>query len=96
VSGPIAEGRAVTLEQFHAIRHWHQGHFCPIEKQVWDAVVTLWVSGWMAIPVVFLIGRPLLAGAGIVAWFLPGAYVVVRRRLHRAAWLRCDWITAVR
>jgi len=29
-------------------------------------------------------------------WFLPGAYVALRRYLHRSGRLRCDWITALR
>ncbi len=86
----------MTLEQFHAVRRWHLGHARPIEKQVWDAVLTLWLAGCVAAPVLWLTGQLLLEPAAMAAWFLPGAYVRLRRGLHRRDWLRCEWITALR
>jgi hypothetical protein len=31
----------------------------------------------------------------VALFFLPGAYVALRQRLHRAGILRCDWTVAL-
>ncbi len=88
----------MTLEQLHDLKDWHQRHVReqPLEKHVWDVVLTLWLTGWVGAPAALLIH----VGWGLVACgacvFLPGSYVAVRRRLHAARVLRCDWIGAVR
>ena len=88
---------AMTLDQLHDLKLWHQRHLRerPVEKQVWDTVLTLWMMGWVGAPVAFLIhfGWALVLAFPLV--FLPGAYVGLRRRLHRAHVLRCDWISAL-
>ena len=87
----------MTLRQFHALKVWHanQGSRHPIERAAWDAVLTLWLVGWVGGPAAFLLDRPgaELACLGVV--FLPGCYVSVRRQLHRARRLRCDWMAAL-
>jgi hypothetical protein len=87
----------MTLHQFHALKVWHtrQGDRHPIERAMWDAVLTLWLAGWVGGPAAFLLDRPWaeLACLGVV--FLPGCYVSVRRQLHRAQRLRCDWMAAL-
>lgn len=88
----------MTLDQLHDLKLWHQRHVRerPVEKQVWDAVLTLWLIGCVGAPVAFLIDRLGAACLGLALLFLPGAYVALRRRLHRAHRLRCDWIAALR
>jgi hypothetical protein len=90
--------RAMTLDQLHALKLWHQRHArdAPLEKQAWEAVLTLWLMGCVGGPVALLIGR---GSAGVLSFallFLPRGYVVLRRRLHRAGVLRCDWMVALR
>jgi len=47
----------MTLDQLHDLKLWHQRHLRerPVEKQVWDTVLTLWMMGWVGAPVAFLI-----------------------------------------
>ncbi len=88
----------MTLEQFHDLKLWHQRHVReqPFEKHVWDMVLTFWLTGWVGGPAAFLIHAQwalLVCGALL---FLPGCYVAVRRWLHLARIVRCDWIRALR
>ena len=87
----------MTLDQLHDLKLWHQRHVHdrPIEKHVWDAVMTLWVTGCVGGPVAFLIHRGWALTTAIALAFLPSAYVALRKRLHRAHILRCDWISAL-
>jgi len=87
----------MTLSQFESLKVWHQRHWRerPVEKHAWDMVLTFWLAGWVGIPSALLIHAG-WAEAGCVALvFLPGAYVALRRRLHRARVLRCDWTVAL-
>jgi hypothetical protein len=83
----------VNLEQFHDLKVWHQRHLReqPLEKHVWDMVLTFWLAGWVGAPAAFLIH----AGCGALV-FLPSGYVAVRRLLHRTGVLRCDWLRTLR
>lgn len=88
----------MTLQQFHDLRHWHLRHVAhrPVEKQVWDAVLTLWVMAWVGLPAAVLIDLPWAETAGVLLLFLPGRYVGLRTALHRVGRLRCDWLVALR
>ena len=90
-------GTAMTLDQLHDIKLWHQRHLRerPVEKHVWDAVLTLWLIGCVGAPVAFLIHHGWAAIAAVALAFLPSAYVGLRKTLHRAHILRCDWISAL-
>jgi len=89
---------AMTLSQYQALKHWHTRHSRehPMEKNTWDAVLTLWMSGWVGGAVALVLGAPLAEIACVALVFLPGSYVAWRTRLHRAGRLRCDWISALR
>ena len=89
---------AMTLDQLHSLKVWHQGHFRdhPVEKHVWDSVLTLWLMGWVGGPASFLIQVRWALLLCFALLFLPGAYVGLRKRLHRAKLLRRDSITALR
>ena len=88
----------MNLEQLHDLKVWHQRHHReqPLEKHVWDLVLTFWLAGWIGGPAAFAIDASwalLLCGALL---FLPNAYVALRRRLHRAGIVRCDWLQTLR
>ena len=87
----------MNLEQFHDLKVWHQRHLReqPLEKHVWDMVLTFWVAGWVGFPSAFLLHARWAAAACVALFFLPGAYVALRQRLHRAGILRCDWTVAL-
>ena len=88
----------MTLQQFHSLKVWHslQGHRHPVEKTVWDTILTVWMMGWIGIPVAFLIGAGWAEVGAVAALFLPGSYVAGRLWLHRHRRLRCDWAIALR
>ena len=87
----------MTLDQFQDLKRWHQrhAHEQPLEKHVWDIVLTFWLSGWVGAPVTLLVhaGWALVVCGALL--FLPTSYVMLRRRLHAAGLLRCDWIVTL-
>ena len=88
----------MTLTQFQDLRLWHlrHAHEQPLERHFWDMVLTLWLLGWVGGPTSLVLQQPALAMASLALLFLPQAYVDWRRRLHRRAKLRCDWLDALR
>ena len=88
----------MTLDQLHDLRVWHLRHAGdrPLEGLIWNVVLTVWLLGWVGSPAFWLLRWDAAAAAGLLLLFAPGAYVRLRRRLHRHGWLRCDWITALR
>lgn len=88
----------MTLHQFHELKVWHarQGRRHPVEKVIWDLVLTLWLAGWVGGPAALLLGVAWAELACLSALFLPGSYVALRRELHRTRHLRCDWMVALR
>jgi hypothetical protein len=88
----------MTLQQLHSLKVWHRRHWRdhPVEKNTWEAVLTVWLMGWVGAPAAFVVGAAWVEPLCLGAVFLPGAYVALRIRLHRSQRLRCDWITALR
>lgn len=88
----------MTLHQYHELEVWHarQGHRHPVERALWETVLTLWLMGWVGGPAAFLLDRTWAEFACLSALFLPGLYVALRRELHRTRRLRCDWMVALR
>lgn len=91
-------GRRITLSELQRIKQWHVAHRDehPLEYQLWDGVLTLWVLGWMgwvpALAMDALWALPLcMAGT-----LLPRVYVHWREMAHAAHRLRCDWLTPSR
>jgi hypothetical protein len=88
----------MTLAQLQELKVWHfrQGRRHPVEKALWDLVLTVWMLGWVGTPAAFLLEFTWIELACVSALFLPGLYVALRRRLHNKHRLRCDWIVALR
>ncbi len=87
----------MTLDQLHDLKRWHERHMGeqPLEKNVWDLVLSLWLAGWVGGPVALILHTTWVLPACLALLFLPGAYVALRRLLHRSGALRCDWIAAL-
>jgi len=85
----------MDLEALQRIKQWHVSHQRehPVEYHAWDAMLTLWLMGWVGWIPAFtfdaLWSAPLLA----LAMAAPTLYVAWRVKAHRARRLRCDWIT---
>jgi hypothetical protein len=88
----------MTLNELGRIKKWLVGHrhTHPVEYHLWDAMLMLWLVGWVGwIPTLafhMVWATPLC----IAAMFAPTLYATWRSRAHRARRLRCDWLTAWR
>ena len=86
----------MRLQEFHALKTWHRQHGRhPVEKNVWDGVLTVWLLGWIGAPSAFLLHAGWAEAACLGVLFLPGLYVTLRRWMHRRHLLRCDWLSAL-
>ncbi len=84
----------MTLQQLTVLKRWHvlHRHERPMEYHTWDAVLTLWLMGWLGIPAQLILWQLYGVIAFAALLLAPGAYVALRRRLHAAGRLRCDWL----
>lgn len=86
----------MKIDDLQRIRKWHQAHRAthPVESQAWDAMLTLWVMGWVGWMPACLLSSfwsiPLL----MTAMGAPSLYVAWRLKAHREGRLRCDWVRA--
>lgn len=87
----------MNFTQLVAMRAWMQAHKAahPVEYHAWDAVLTLWLMGWMGAPAFYLLDEPWEVLACVALFFVPPAYLRLRRRLHQHHRLRCDWLDTV-
>lgn len=87
----------MTLHQMSLLKRWHVAHRdqAPMEYHAWDAMLTLWLLGWMGIaPAMVLHWIWALPLCGLL-FQAPPLYVRLRRRLHQRGALRCDWLPAL-
>ncbi len=88
----------MTLAQFESLKVWHQRHRReqPLEKHAWDMVLTFWLAGCVGVAPALVVHAGWAEIVCFLLIFLPGTYVAVRRKLHRAGLVRCDWTAALR
>lgn len=87
----------LTLPQLKKLKDWHvaQRGAHPMEYEVWNAVLTVWLMGWigclpaLAFDAAWALPLCLL---GVVA---PQLYVHVRAQAQATGRLRCDWLGLV-
>lgn len=84
----------MTLHQMTQLKRWHVVHRqeSPAEYHAWDAVLTVWLMGWMGVPAALLLWQPGCVCLCVAAFFAPPIYARLRTHLHRQGRLRCDWI----
>jgi len=84
----------MNLDELQRIKQWHVDHrgSHPVEYHLWDAVLTVWLMGWVGwLPAVAfeqLWTLPLC----LLAASAPTLYVHWRLKAHRLQRLRCDWL----
>jgi hypothetical protein len=84
----------MDLDTLQRIKRWTVSHQKdhPVEYHAWDAMLTVWLMGWVGWIPAFtfeaLWAAPLLA----LAMSAPALYVHWRAKAHRARRLRCDWL----
>jgi hypothetical protein len=84
-----------TLAQLQRIKQWQLAHrdAHPLEYQLWDAMLFLWVMGWVGWLPAFVLEAPWAYPLCVLAVYAPGIYVAWRARAHKARRLRCDWLS---
>jgi len=84
----------LTLAGLQRIKRWHLDHQSshPLEHQLWDAVLTLWVMGWAGWLPAFALDIPLAYPLCLFGMLVPQLYVRWRVHAHTHGRLRCDWL----
>lgn len=96
-SRPSLLRRRITLAQMRRLKNWHaaQREGCPIEKAVWDAVLIIWLIGWIGWIPAFVLEVSWAYPLCLLGMFAPRLYVDWRLRSHQTHRLRCDWLEMV-
>ena len=87
----------LSLAQMQRVKNWlviHRSQH-PIESQVWEAVLTLWLMaliGWLP---AYAFSAPWVYPLSILGAFAPQLYVQLRACADHAGHLRCDWLDLV-
>jgi hypothetical protein len=84
----------MPLAELQRIKQWHVRHRNdhPLEYQLWDAMLTLWVMGWVGWLPAWAFDELWAVPLCVLAIAAPSLYVAWRNKAHRARRLRCDWI----
>lgn len=87
----------MTLAQMTLTKAWMDAHRweAPMEYHTFDGVLTLWLMGWFGAPASVLLDLDWAILACAALFFVPAAYLGLRRRLHERQCLRCDWLEVV-
>lgn len=87
----------MTLAQMTTMKAWMDAHRwdAPLEYHTYDGVLTLWLMGWFGAPASFMLDIDWALLACVALFFVPAAYLRLRRHLHLRRRLRCDWLEAV-
>jgi hypothetical protein len=84
----------MTLNELQRIKKWHVAHRAqhPVEYHLWDAILTVWVMGWVGWLPAYAFEQFLFLPLCVLAIAAPGLYANWRLKAHRAQKLRCDWL----
>ena len=84
----------MTLDELQRIKRWHVAHRFdhPVEYHLWDAMLTVWLMGWVGWLPALAFDAMWAAPLCMLAMFAPTLYVTWRIRAHQARRLRCDWL----
>lgn len=92
-----ALGRRITLAQLQRVKNWHAAQLGahPMERSLWDAVMTLWVLGWTGWVPGLALDAPWAYPLCLLGVLAPRFYVLWRVCAHDSGRLRCDWLDVV-
>ena len=84
----------MTLDHLQRIKQWHVAHRLdhPVEYHLFDAVLTVWVMGWIGWLPALLLEAVWAVPLCLAAMAAPHLYARWRQRAHQAGRLRCDWL----
>ncbi len=88
----------VTLGQMQRVKNWYQAQHGahPVEHELWEAVLTLWMMGWIGWLPAYAFDAPWVYPLCLLGVLAPQLYVHLRARAHERLRLRCDWLDLVR
>ena len=89
--------RPLTLLQLQKLKNWHvaQRGAHPLEYEVWNAVLTAWLMGWIGCLPALMFDTPWALPLCLLGVLAPQLYVHARARAHESGRLRCDWLGLV-
>lgn len=84
----------LSFSELHRIRLWHLTHRAehPLECELWDAVITVWLMGWVGCLPMVVLDALWVAPLCVLGMLTPQLYVGWRARAHVRQKLRCDWL----
>lgn len=87
----------MDLAVLQRIKHWHvcHRHDHPVEYQLWDLMLMVWLMGWVGWLPTFVFDALWAAPLCGFAMATPTLYVTWRLRAHKLRKLRCDWAVAI-
>lgn len=89
--------RPLTLRQLQRLKDWHvaQRGAHPMECEVWNTVLTVWLMGWIGFLPALTFDTPWALPLCLIGVLAPQLYVRARARAHESGRLRCDWLALV-
>lgn len=84
----------LNLTQLGRIKKWHVEHRAehPLEYQLWDVMLILWVMGRVGWLPAYALDAPWAYPLCLLAMVAPNLYAMARAHAHRAQTVRCDWL----
>ena len=84
----------LDLNQLQRIKKWHVAHRAehPLEYQLWDTVLILWVMGRVGWLPAFALDTPWAYPLCLLAMLAPNFYAMALAKAHRLQRVRCDWL----
>ncbi|MCY7369925.1 MAG: hypothetical protein LH479_03405 [Polaromonas sp.] len=64
----------------------------PLEYNIWDGVLTVWIMGWIGWLPAYALEAYWAFPLCLLGIHAPRLYVKARTRAHAAGRLRCDWL----
>lgn len=88
----------ISLAELQRIKNWHaaQNGAQPVERQIWEAVMTAWVMAWIAWLPAYTFEAPWAYPLCLLGIAVPQIYVQLRAHAHASGRLRCDWLHLLR
>lgn len=84
----------LNLSKLQRIKKWHVEHRAehPLEYQLWDTMLILWVMGRVGWLPAYALDAPWAYPLCLLAMVAPNLYAMARAQAHRAHKIRCDWL----
>ena len=86
--------RPLTLLQLQRLKYWHvaQRASHPLEYEVWNVVLMVWLMGWIGWVPALTFESIWVLPLCLLGVLMPQFYVQARLRAHQSGRLRCDWL----